>query len=97
MIAIASDTYDRISSENREIESLQKKVYFLADYVGDTKFSRIARRGKLKKKFIFTLTPKIADREKGHEWEGKVSTFRKTVKKAMQLQQENFNKSISGV
>ena len=64
MISIASDTYDRISSENRETEALQKKVMFLADYVFDSDFGSVGK-GKLRRKFIFTLVPKKDDREKG--------------------------------
>ena len=53
MIATACDTYDRVSSENREINSLQKKVTFLADYVFDSDTAQFG----YKTKYIFTMKP----------------------------------------
>ena len=77
MIALAGDVFDRLSMENQEVVTLEKKVFFLADYVFD---KNLANRGNVKQKYTYVLIPQL---EEGVEkWEGKMKMFRSFVENA---------------
>ena len=58
MIAVAGNTYDRVSSGDREILTLRKKVYFLADYVFDWLGGRLAG-GSPKYRYMYMIEPQV--------------------------------------
>ena len=54
MIALAGDVFDKLSMENKEVVTLEKKVFFLADYVFD---KQLANRGNARQKYTYVLIP----------------------------------------
>ena len=81
MIALAGDVFDRMSLENKEVITLKKKVFFLADYVFD---KNLANKGGAKLKYTFALIPKT---EKGIKtWEGKMQMLKDLVEDSVQEQ-----------
>jgi len=93
MISVAADTYDRISSQNKEIHALRKKVMFLADYVFDTGLPSFG----YKKRFIYTISKPKADERVHDKWEGKVTSFKESISRAAKETQEHVDKSIVSV
>ena len=58
MIALAGDVFDRMSMENKEVVTLSKKIFFLADYVFD---KNLANKGGAKLKYMFALIPQTEE------------------------------------
>ena len=75
-IAVACDTYDRVSSENREILSLKSKVAFLADYVFDWVGGRLVggKRGRDRYRYMYNIE-KIDEGQIEHLWKGKIKMY----------------------
>ena len=67
MIAMAGDVFDRMSLEKKEVITLKKKVFFLADFVFD---KRLTNKGGVKQKYTFALIPKTEQGIK--RWKGKM-------------------------
>ena len=93
MIAVSLDTYDKVSSQNREILSLRLKVSFLADYVFDWVGGKIAG-DRLKYRYMY-LIEKLDEKQIEQRWEGKIKLFQKTMEKSIENQNEirEYNKS----
>ena len=77
LIAIMSDTYDRVA-EARSKASLLEKVQFLSNFVWVQKSHKQQSFGK----YYFVASPKTTSIDEG-DWQGKIYMIKKIIERGM--------------
>ena len=90
LIAVMGDTFGRVT-ESKERFSLQTKLDIMGDYTAMIKLNyrcwcaSKSNKDDKNKIYMFVVTPQMGDDEEDTNWEGNISSIKKSVEKSIAI------------